>query len=397
MPLPDSTGWVSQQQLNQIPGQPPPEVIAAMQGRYDPSVHQWNQQTMTLTGPEGEYYFGGDTHNPYAANPENGTNVVIDGVTQNFAQGVTPYTFLGGGQAQTVAEGSPEYHALRDDARTRNQQGLARIATLVGGGAALGATGSGPVFGGSSAAGTTAAQTFPYNAGGPVTATPLAGAGAATAAGGAAAAGGGGAANALGAGGAVASNIPDWVGNYLLPGLNTLLGTRAADQATDAQVAAMDRAIAENQRQFDTTRNDLMPWLDAGRDALGQLNNPSNYFTQSPDYTFRRDEGTRGIENSFAARGGGQSGNALRALSEFNSGLASQEYGDWWNRQAGRAGVGQTTATQLGQLGANAAANTGNYMQNQGTARASGVLGKYGSVANGINDGFYNYLYRRRA
>lgn len=178
--MPTPTGWVPSQLLNGMYAQPPPEVIAAMQGRYDPSVHQWNPQTMTLTGPEGEYYFGADSYNPYEANPANGTNVVIDGVTQNFAEGVTPYSFLGGGQAITVAEGSPEYHDLRADARTRNQQGLARIATLVGGGAALGATGSGPVFGGSGAAGT-AAQTFPYSAGGPVTVSSIPGVTAGTA------------------------------------------------------------------------------------------------------------------------------------------------------------------------------------------------------------------------
>ena len=202
--------------------------------------------------------------------------------------------------------------------------------------------------------------------------------------------GGGGIGNSL-------SNIPEWVGNYLIPGLNTLLGYDAADDASDAMAEAAQNSIAEQRRQYDTTRADLMPWLDAGRDALGQLNNPGNYFQASPDYGFRRSEGTRGIENSFAAQGMGQSGNALKALTEFNSGLASGEYGNWWNRQAGRAGVGQTTGAQLGQLGANSAANIGGTMQDYGQARASGYLGRNAAIGNGLNDGFYNALYRRRA
>jgi hypothetical protein len=191
-------------------------------------------------------------------------------------------------------------------------------------------------------------------------------------------------------------NVPDWVGNYLLPGLNTLLGHNAADQASDAMVGAADRALAENQRQFDTTRSDLMPWMDAGKNALGRMQDP-NAFAASPDYGFRRDEGMRGIENSFASRGMGQSGNALKALTEFNSGLASGEYNDWWNRQAGVAGVGQNTAVNLGGIGASAANARGNYLTNAGDARASGVLGKNTALAGGLNDAFYNHLYRRRS
>jgi hypothetical protein len=213
-----------------------------------------------------------------------------------------------------------------------------------------------------------------------------------------------GAAGAAGAGGGAtnaltgaAGNIPDWVGNYLLPGLNTLLGANAANQASDAMVGAADRAIEENRRQYDTSRNDLAPWLDSGRWALSRLNDPKTNFLASPDYEFRRSEGERGIGNSFAARGGAASGNALRALSEYNSNLASGEFGDWWNRQAGLAGVGQTTGTQLGALGADSAASVGNYLTNQGAARASGVLGRNAAVAGGLNDGFYNYMYRRRA
>jgi len=93
-------------------------------------------------------------------------------------------------------------------------------------------------------------------------------------------------------------------------------------------------------------------------------------------YNFLRQEGMRDIGNSFAARGGAASGNALRALSEFQTGLANQSFGDWWNRQAGMAGVGQTTASNLGTLGAQSAGNIGALLTNQGNNRASGILGQ---------------------
>ena len=129
----------------------------------------------------------------------------------------------------------------------------------------------------------------------------------------------------------------------------------------------------------------MMPWIEAGRGALGRLQDP-NAFTASPSYNFVRGEGMRGIENSFAARGGAASGNALRAMSEFNAGLASQEHNNWWNQQAGLAGVGQTTAQNLGTFGANAANNAGNLMQNQANARASGIAGQTNAWTNTLQN-----------
>jgi hypothetical protein len=110
-------------------------------------------------------------------------------------------------------------------------------------------------------------------------------------------------------------------------------------------------------------------------------------FTASPDYQFRRDEGMRDIGNSFAARGGAFSGNALRALTQFNSGLASGEYGNWFNRRAQLAGLGgQATQNAQGAV-QNTTNNIGQLQQAQGDARASGILGGYNSIANSINNG----------
>jgi hypothetical protein len=175
----------------------------------------------------------------------------------------------------------------------------------------------------------------------------------------------------------------DWgsVLEYGLPLVGGLLEGQGAKDAARTEAAGAREALAENRRQYDTTRADMMPWLEAGRGALGRLNDP-NAFQQSPGYNFVRNEGQRGIENSFAARGGAASGNALRALSEFNTGLASQEHNNWWNQQAGMAGLGQTSAQNLGSFGANSAVNAGNLMQNQANARASGITGQTNAWTN---------------
>lgn len=160
---------------------------------------------------------------------------------------------------------------------------------------------------------------------------------------------------------------------------STLVGGKlnkdASKEASRVQQQMSDAAIRESQRQFDLTRTDQAPWLEAGKGALERLQNPAANFQTDPGYQFMRSEGLRDIGNSFAARGGAASGNALRALSQFQTGLANQSFGDWWNRQAGMAGVGQTAASGLGQLGARNSENIGSLLNQQGSNRASGILG----------------------
>ena len=214
-----------------------------------------------------------------------------------------------------------------------------------------------------------------------------------------------------------------------------VVGSNASKSAADSQAQSANQAAQLQQDQFNQTRNDLAPLRTIGGQALNRLNDttnnfdsaaylaanpavgaagidpyqhyqmygkaegrtatPYNAFSASPDYGFRRSEGMRGIEQTNAARGTGQSGNALKALADFNSNLASSEYGNWWNRQAGLAGVGQAATTQTGQFGAQAAGNVGNALMQGGDARASGIMGGANSWAGGINSGINNYLLAR--
>lgn len=118
-------------------------------------------------------------------------------------------------------------------------------------------------------------------------------------------------------------------------------------------------------------------------------------FIASPDYNFRREEGMRGIENSFAARGGAASGNALRALAEFNSGLASGEFGNYFNRQASLAGIGQTAVGQSGSAGMQTGANIGNALIAGGNARASGIVGQSNALSGGLANALNAWQYFR--
>ena len=162
-------------------------------------------------------------------------------------------------------------------------------------------------------------------------------------------------------------------------------GKDAANAAGDASAAQ----IAENRRQYDQSRTDQMPFLEAGYDAIGRqqaiLNGDTSGFDQSADYLFRRDQGFRGLNAGLAAAGnagpGGFSGGADADRIALGQGLAGQAIDSYWAKLAGRAGQGQTSASNLGGLGAGYAGSTGQALQSAANARGSA----YQNSANAWN------------
>jgi hypothetical protein len=187
---------------------------------------------------------------------------------------------------------------------------------------------------------------------------------------------------------------------------SSLIGASAAKGAASTQAAAADRAAELQNQQFQQTRQDQMPWLKAGEQALNKLIPMTDYtkfgmdqFTQDPGYAFRLSEGQKALDRSAAARGGLISGAALKAATRYGQDMGSQEYQNAFNRyQIERnaqlaplqslAGVGQTTAQQLGQAGQNYATNAGNMITGGAAANAAGQVG----AANALTGGLGTYL-----
>lgn len=187
---------------------------------------------------------------------------------------------------------------------------------------------------------------------------------------------------------------------------SSLIGASASKGAASTQAAAADRAAELQNQQFQQTRQDQMPWMRAGEQALNKLIPMTDYqkfgmsqFQQDPGYAFRLSEGQKALDRSAAARGGLISGAALKAAGRYGQDMASQEYQNAFNRyQIERnaqlaplqslAGVGQTTAAQLGQTGAANAANVGNLITGGAAAQAAGQVGQ----ANAITGGLGTYL-----
>ena len=185
-----------------------------------------------------------------------------------------------------------------------------------------------------------------------------------------------------------------------------LISGSAARSAAGTQAAAADRA-AELQREMFERQIELQePWRKAGEQALNKLIPLTDYqqfgmqqFKADPGYGFRMSEGMKALERGAAARGGLLSGATLKGVQRFGQDLASQEYQNAFNRyQAERqarlgplqslAGVGQTTAQQLGQAGQQMASNVGEALTGGAAARASGYVGG----ANALTGALGTYL-----
>ena len=198
---------------------------------------------------------------------------------------------------------------------------------------------------------------------------------------------------------------------------SSLLGSRSASKAADVQVAAADRAAELQAEQFRQLREDQAPYREAGYNALANLqrtagNVPAAFkfgdyeFKADPGFGFRLSEGQKALDRQAAARGGLISGGALKAATRFGQEMGSQEYGNaynraltsyntdvarenqLYNRQAGLAGIGQTSTNLVGQAGQNYATSAGNLMTGAGAAQAAGQVG----AANALTGGLGTYL-----
>jgi hypothetical protein len=193
------------------------------------------------------------------------------------------------------------------------------------------------------------------------------------------------------------------------------VGAYASGQAADKQAAAANNALNFQKQTFDTNQTNmkaaqgtLQPYMDVGKGAtytLGQLTggngNQPDYssFYKDPSYNFAQQQGELGIERGANARGLNLSGGTLKDLATFNSGLASQQYGNYFNRLMGLSQIGQNaTNTNANLVTGNASNNTtsagqiGNSMQGVGQAQASGIVGGANAITGGLNSGVSNAL-----
>ena len=187
---------------------------------------------------------------------------------------------------------------------------------------------------------------------------------------------------------------------------SSLLGANAANKAADTQAGAADRAAELQYKMYQENVQRQQPFLEAGVGALNKLTAAADYkpfgmdqYKADPGYAFRLSEGQKALDRQAAARGGLISGGALKAATRYGQDMGSQEYMNAFNRyQTERAallnplqslaGVGQTTASNLGSAGQSYGAGASEAYMGGANARASGYVGG----ANALTSGLGSYL-----
>ena len=146
--------------------------------------------------------------------------------------------------------------------------------------------------------------------------------------------------------------------------------------------------------------------LDQYKNTAGyQLLNAPGAYQQSPGYQYAMDQAMNQVQQQAAGRGMLESGAVLKNMQQTASGLAQQDYGNWWNRQnqlysdyqnrlQGLAGGptgsqdAMTANTNAAQANLQTGSNIGSLFGNQGTSGMGGIINTGAAQAgNMINAG----------
>jgi hypothetical protein len=217
-------------------------------------------------------------------------------------------------------------------------------------------------------------------------------------------------AGASGAG--ILGNSPMW-GQVLGAGIGAAANIYSANKASNAQTDAGKQANETQREMFNQARSDLQPWRTAGEGALGQLTQGiqpggdlvrpftmadfENDPVTKASFQYGMDQGTKGINRMFGARGMSKSGAAIKALDRFTTDYvgskAGESYGRFvndqtnlYNRRAGVAGTGQTSAAQTANLGVTTGANIGNTQMGIANARGAASIATGNAISNAASN-----------
>jgi anti-sigma28 factor (negative regulator of flagellin synthesis) len=256
---------------------------------------------------------------------------------------------------------------------------------------------------------------------------------------------------------------------------SAIIGGIASNSASNAQKkasqAASDATVQANRDNIDfqkwlytDQKDQAAPWYNAGADAITRLQQaiqngtynldmskidqktytPNAFsgnidLTQDPSYQFRLKQGVNALDMSAAAKGMLQSGAQQKAITQYGQDLASQEYGNVFNRAlqvnqtnnadalnavqvnnasnlnalnltsgelnnrfnrtASVAGSGQTAnntianaAQNMGTAVGASTINTGNALATNAINQGNATANLYSNLATTANQGIQNYL-----
>lgn len=172
---------------------------------------------------------------------------------------------------------------------------------------------------------------------------------------------------------------------------------KAVKQSTNAQIAGIDKAIGEQQREYDTSRSDFAPYMDFGKAAIGPLGDLLGLngndaagsaiasLKQSPIYQSLFNNGQEAVLQDASATGGVRGGNTQGALADFGRDTLSQVIQQRLSQLFGAANVGQGATGSVTQVGEHTADNISSGDTSIGNANYNKILG-VNQVYNNLGD-----------
>lgn len=185
---------------------------------------------------------------------------------------------------------------------------------------------------------------------------------------------------------------------------------KAAQAAADAQVKMNKENIAFAKELYADQKQQSIPWYNAGADAISQLQQainsgsfnmntslinqqtytPSAFtgdidITQDPSYQFRLQQGVNALDMSAAAKGRLLSGAQDKAITEYGQNLASEEYGNAFNRALTTFNTNEGNNQTAVQLNNAANLNTWNALSGEMNNQYNRLAGVSGIGQNANN------------
>jgi hypothetical protein len=199
--------------------------------------------------------------------------------------------------------------------------------------------------------------------------------------------------------------------------VGSLVSAYGQNQAAKKQAKAGRAANSLLDQGFETSKGYYEPYsklgtdftntlvgkdfLDLGGDPansrlLRQFNPTVAELEGTPGYQFLLDQGMKGVQNSYAAKGLGSSGAAMKGATEFATGLAMDkafmpsytmfrdQQDSAYNKLMGGVGIGQNAANSLAGLTMNTNTAKGNNLIGIGNAQAGAIAGGANAIGQGL-------------
>lgn len=194
---------------------------------------------------------------------------------------------------------------------------------------------------------------------------------------------------------------------FLASGMQALGNMKAGSRAQNQNNIGTIAALMMEDKAYKKEQEYMKPWQDFGEKNLVSFKDLLGYngadkqaaameaLKTSPAYQFRLNQGVGALDRSAIKRGGLNSGRQMMALEDFGQGLASEEYGNEFNRRLGLADRANSTAGTMASLGGNYYRNKGNLFLGQALRNADiqkEMYSKIGAAGQQAADNAYKWV-----